>query len=55
MGFMMFQAARQWIPQAGVAQRLGVSPRPMIADWSIAVSSPWDELLAVSPGFWPTA
>ena len=30
VGFMMFQAARQWIPQAGVARRLGVSPRPMI-------------------------
>jgi len=24
---MMFQAARQWIPQAGIARRLGVSPR----------------------------
>jgi hypothetical protein len=26
-GFMKFQAARQWIPQAGIARRLNISPR----------------------------
>ena len=30
MGFMMFQTARKWIPQAGVTRRLDISPRPMI-------------------------
>jgi len=27
VGFMIFQTARPWIPQAGIARRLGVSPR----------------------------
>jgi len=27
VGFMIFQTARPWIPQAGVARRLDVSPR----------------------------
>jgi len=26
-GLTKFQTARQWIPQAGIARRLGVSPR----------------------------
>ena len=26
-GFLKFQAARLWIPQAGIAQRLDISPR----------------------------
>ncbi len=29
-GVMKVQAARQWIPQAGVARRLHFSPRAMI-------------------------
>jgi len=34
----------------------GVSTSPLVwsGDWSIAVTSPCDWLLAVRPGFWPT-